>query len=237
MEQTPESPKETPQMPSQPMPKKADAAFSLFGKIVIIILLVGILAGGGYYAGTHTTKTAQPPVPPTVTPQLTQAKVSPTASQPVSPTLPAKKKINAGQPGATSFSKYTVDVPSGWTDTRDTTAVSDKLTLAKNGYALTILQAAVDGGGCVYKGEPPVAMAQTFSNFVGITGSSAQFRRGWNADAAAKTLSYTVCQQNTTDKSFGTLTTFGRIDATAPNPSDDATLAELDSIVASLVKQ
>lgn len=236
-----EPPQNSPQIPAQPLPKKNDAAFSLFGKIALAIIIIALLVAGGYFLGTNAPKREKISVSPTAIPTPTlaaqQELMSPKTTDTISMTPAATKKtITAGQTGSTIFGHYSVDVPSGWVNTHDSTSATDKLILSKDGFSLTIYQAAFGGGGCLYKGDPPTEMAQTFSDFVGITGKSAQFRRSWNTDAAAKTISYTVCQQNTADKSFGSITSYGRIDAVAPNPSDNTILTEMDSIIASLIK-
>ena len=226
---------ETMQVPSQPPAQKHNSFFSWFGKIVLFLLIAGGLAFGGYYFGTHGTKKMTDSTTPT--PQYTMQKDDQQPTNTPMPTAMQKKKVKAGMNSdATSFKPYSVELPEGWTDTREQSAITDKLILTKNGYSVSIYQAAIGGGGCLYKGDAEVMMAQKFTNFAAIAGKNADFRRSWNEDAAAK-IAYTVCQKNTSDGSYGSPTTFGAVSATAPKPADDTILGELDSIVASLTKE
>lgn len=217
---------------TQPSPKHTGGFFALFGKIMLFVLLAGILVFGGYYFGTKGMKKADIAISPTPI-QSVMKKADETPTEAVVPTSAPKKTVKAGPASGTSFKGYSVEIPAGWTDTHETTAVSAKLTITKNDYTVTIYQAAIGGGGCVYKGDPPAQMAQQFTDFAAISGQAAQFRRSWNADGGAK-ITYTICQKNTSDSSYGSPTQFGAVSASAPNPSDAATLAELDGIIASL---
>lgn len=219
----------------QPVEHKQTKFFALFGKIVLIVIVLGGLIFGGYYLGTKSAKT---PEKSESTNSAMKASDS-TPTQAVTPTeAVVMKTIKGGGVKDVSFKSYTIETPPGWTDAHQTTDVSDKLTLTKNGYTLSIYQAAVGGGGCLYKGDAPHEMAQTFTDFADIMGKSAQFRRSWNQDADPnKPITYSVCQKNTTDGSYGSPTEFGAISATAANPSDAAILAEIDSIIASITKQ
>ena len=237
MEQ-PEKTQNTPQPTS-----KNDKMFSMIGKIVVILVVVGVILFAGYYFGIHanknTTQTTPSPtlVQSSIQNQSTPPQATKTPSETVTPTTTqvSKKNVSAGLSSNPSFSKYSVAIPSGWTDTHQGDANSDKLTITKGNYSIVIYQAAFGGGGCVYKGDPDSNFAQRFSDFVGITGTSGQFRRSWNKDGA-NPIPYTVCQQ-AKDGSYGSITAFGHIDVKSPNPSDDTTISEIDSMIASITKQ
>ena len=227
----PQAPAAAPSAPQQHV-KKGNGFLSFLGKVFLVLIVVGALLGGGYYFGM-TGKSKE--VAPTPTPE---AMVSPTKA-PISPTqLPSNiRMVTAGLLNSTAFKPYVIGVPDGWTDVRENTQAAgiDKLTLSKNGYTLTIYQAAFGGGGCTYKGEPEQMMAQAFTDFVDIIGLSDEYRRSWN-QTAAKTTSYSICYKGS-DKSYGTISLYGAISAVSPNPSDSVMLAEIDSMIASLTKQ
>ncbi len=227
---------ETTQVPSQPpAAAKHNAFFALFGKIILFLLIAGGLAFGGYYFGTNGMKKTTTSTTPTPESAMKTADQQPTAT--AAPTVTQKKTVKAGLASGTSFKLYTVEIPSSWTDTREQSAVGDKLILTKNDYSLSIYQAAIGGGGCLYPGDADAMMAQKFTNFAEITGKSVQFRRSWNIEAGATTIAYSVCQKNTTDSSYGSPTEFGAISAKTPTTPDPTIMTELDSIVASLAKQ
>ncbi len=213
--------------------KKGGGAFSVLGKIFIFLIIGSSLLLGGYYFGMKSSKTTQPMTP---TPSTA---ASPSVMVP-SPTMTTNqtKTVKAGLSGGNFFKPYTIDVPIGWTNTKETTVAAgiDKLILTKNGYSLTIYQAAMGGGGCIYPGDKPAEMSQTFTAFADINGKNGQFRRSWNEQGAAKTLAYTVCLKGT-DNSYGVLTPFGAISIATPNPAEPSILAEIDSMIASLTKQ
>ncbi len=58
-----------------------DRFFAIFGKLAVVLILVGIIAGGAYYLGaknqpqkeTQTKNTVKTTVTPTITPQVTTA--------------------------------------------------------------------------------------------------------------------------------------------------------------------
>lgn len=237
MDQTPE-----PVMPSsfsQPLEEKdehPDGGFSSWiGKILFFSFLTVLFVGGGFYIGTQTMKQAKPTPTPTAIPSPA---TSPTQSFPSpSPAFEQVREVKAGLTENETFSPYTLALPPSWTDARETTVVAglDKLTLTKEGYTVTIYQAPMEGKGCVYPEDPASTFAQTFSDFADINGSSGQFRRSWNSQEA-QTTTYTICQKGP-DDSYGTITQFGAITVVTPNPANQATLIEIDGIIASLIKQ
>ena len=128
------------------------------------------------------------------------------------------------------FSPYQVTVLNAWANNHVSNTASDTLTLTKGQYVLTISEAAGGAGSCDYPQDTPEPMAQSFTNFVGITGTFAQFRRGTSDNKT-----YTVCEQKSGGFAFPT--SVGYITYTVPSQADQATLAEMDGMVASLIKQ
>ncbi len=227
----------SPEPKSEPQSKKSDP-FSLIGKLAAAAVIILILVGGGYFLGTKLAKNnnsnqANTNPTPTVTTTPAAMQESPTAS-PSGPVV-NQTQVKAGGVTGVSFSAYTVSVPADWTSKDDKTAVSDKLTITKGPVSLVITQAAIGGGGCLYPDNKPSEMAQTFTDFVGITGSAGQLRRSFNK-SDDPTINYTICQQGP-DGSFGSPTLFGAMNAMAPASVSTQTLSELDAIIASIKKQ
>lgn len=199
----------------------SDKIFALVGKIIIAIFLTGGIAYGGFYLGTHYGKIPPPPqnVSPTITPLM------PTIT--TTPTTMTSKKVSAGTK-TQFFTPYTIEIPSGWTDTHTSNTASNDLIITKGAYTLTISQAAGGGGSCIFAGEPE-PMAQVFPDFVGITGISGEFRRGTNDGA-----NYTVCEKK--PSGYGFPTSFGYITYSTPKGTNQALLTEMDGMVATLSK-
>jgi hypothetical protein len=214
--------------------KKRTGFFTILGKIFLFLLLAVGLLLGGFYLGEQAT----PPATPTPTPTQT-AMTPPTQTLPTpTPASQNTKLVKAGLGGdEVIFEPYTIEVPSGWTDARETTVAAgiDKLTLTKNGYSVTIYQAPMGGGGCTYKGDKPNEMAQLYTDYVDINGQSGQYRRSWTQNAG-KSVTYTICQK-ADDASYGIMTLFGIINVVSPNPADTLMLTEVDGMIASMVKQ
>lgn len=196
--------------------------------VLVVIALVGLLA---YDLGTKSSNPAQNPISVQNSPTPT-AYSNPNSSPSSSPVVANKQIVTAG--GVLIFPTYTLQLPEGWTYEREQGQDSDKLTLTKLGYKITIYEAAFGGGGCTYPGDAPQEMAQTFTSFVEITDSNGfVFRRGMSGPNT-----WTVCQKNTTDGSFGAPTIFGHISFVTPGTPDKNAIVfpEADSIFASLKK-
>src|SRR5260221_11974530 len=134
-----------------------DKFFSLLGKFVLIAVVVGLLAGGGYYFGKKYTL----PLPGSVQPTAMVSESSTNAAQQgqnPSPTLNQTQNdphvaITAG--GISPTDKYIMSGFKDWTVSKTHDSLSDKLTFTKGEYQLTIYQAAIDGGECIFPGETP----------------------------------------------------------------------------------
>lgn len=195
---------------------------------ILVLLLVIVIGAGAFYFGKQSVNQSKEMVTtPTPSSFVTQEipTVTPDALNPV-------KTVEGGE--ALSFPSYSVNIPLDWNSQREQGQDSDKLTLTKTGYKIVISEAAFGGGGCLYPGDAPSEMAQTFSSFVEITNPNGfVFRRGTNVTSGG----FTVCQKNSTGGSFGAPTIFGHISITTPaNPSDNI-MTEIDSILASLNKK
>lgn len=202
--------------------------------IIVIIALVSFLA---YDLGSKNSKSAQNPLTvqntPTPSPIQSEPNPSPSFSPTPTPTQVQTKTITAG--GALSFPIYTLKIPLDWTSQREQGQDSDKLTLTNLGYKITISEAAFGGGGCLYPGDAPSEMAQTFTIFVEIANSNGYvFRRGLSGPNT-----YAVCQKNAADGSFGAPTIFGHISFETPGTPDKngKVFPEVDAILASLNKK
>ena len=114
----------------------------------------------------------------------------------------------------------------------------DKLIISKDGYSITIYQAAM--GGSMYsfsdtKVDGPMAQEYTgkYVDFIGAKGE--KFRR---IDSSAQNKpgekNFTVLIFGT--DSYQTPTIFGAISYTAPIAPDETMLKEMDSIISSLSK-
>jgi hypothetical protein len=201
-------------------------------KFISLVLIALLLVVGIYELGksqTPSTNTFVMPPQPTITQvQATvSATITPSPTGMVTPTA-TSKKVSAGIKNQL-FSPYTVTIPSSWADVHTVNTASDTLTITKGQYVLTISQAAGGAGSCDYPGDTPEPMAQAFNNFVGITGTFSQFRRG-----TADNKTYTVCEQKSGGFAFPT--SVGYITYNVPAQADQATLAEMDGMVASLTK-
>lgn len=230
--------------PVQPAPEpniqhKKDP-FSLFGKIIAILLVAAILVGGGIVVGKKLNKPQNTDAktqseeiianeenntpesnPPTATPELAK---------------PATKSVNGGlSDGSTSFKPYTLQAPDGWTESNEKTDITNKLILKKGENILSIYQAPMGGAFCIYPGDKEGNFMQKYSKFEEITGLAGNiYRRSW--DDKAGTITYTFCQKGQ-DESFSTFTTFGGVTLQSPSPTDTTILKEADAMVASLKAQ
>jgi len=204
-------------------------------KLISLVLIALLLVVGVYELGKNQSPSkntfVMPPQPTVAQDQATNSStiiLSPTSGVTVVSTNATSKKVSAGIKNQL-FSPYTVTIPSSWVDDHTANTASDTLTITKGQYVLTISQAAGGAGSCDYQGDTPEPMAQVFNNFVGITGTFSQFRRG-----TADNKTYTVCEQKSTGFAFPT--SVGYITYNVPVQADQATLAEMDGMIASLTK-
>lgn len=199
-------------------------------KLLVGFLILVVLGLVGYLAYDFGTKSANS----TQNPSSTQNTPSPNAYQTPSSapsSIPTVNKQTVSAGGVLSFPNYSLLIPEGWKSEREQGQDMDKLTLTKLGYKMTISEGAFGGSGCVYPGDPPQEMAQTFTSFVEITNPNEfVFRR-----SSTGTGGWAVCQKGS-GGSFGGPTSFGHISITEPSSPNASIVAEIDSILASLKK-
>lgn len=207
---------------------------------MLIIIVLGSIAGAAYYYGMNRNGTAKTEKELNLSTGENDIDTSTNYdSNATQPTIAPVAKVQVAA-GAIEHTKYTASVPEDWTVTKDPSNSNDmdKLTLTKSGYSVVIYQANM--GGSMYsfsdaKVDGPFAQeySGTYSDFTGASGE--KFRR---IDSSSQT--------KPGEKNYGVLvfgsdayqtpTTFGGISYTTPlNPTKDM-LDEMDSIISSLKK-
>lgn len=215
--------------------------FSLIGKAAVVAIILAVLIGGGIFLGMNLSKNkAQTNNSAIPSPLQASPTVSSNSGQVVSPTLsPAyqgTRTITAGGGTGSSFGVYAIDIPVGWTDVTTKTDITNKLTVSHGSYSLSVYQAPIGGSGCVYPGDPSNAMAQSYTDFVQITGAHKMLRRSWNKTGnPANTISYTVCEEN--QSSFGSPTSFGAVNVKSPDVVDSNVMKDIDFMLSSLAEK
>lgn len=201
--------------------------FSIFGKIMLIVLVLGSLTYGGYYFGRKTVSVKErvagndEVVPASAVPTLL-------------PTPHALSTIVAGLPKSAglSFDQYSVITPSDWVSKKESqTAMDEKLVLSNGEYIINIFQAATGGALCLYNGDAEFeGPSSRFTKFVDLTTKdNRSLRRSGEGNA------FTVCQKSG-DGSYQQPTNYGHIAIkTAANPTAEM-LSEIDQIISSLKK-
>lgn len=218
-----------------------DKFFSIFGKLALVFIILGVLFGLGYYFGTGTLPFPTSPAPGAVTTTAISAPTEAEPTQRVSPTAaPQTKTVNAGVTSGLSFTLYTVEVPDTWTvakEHEDEPSPMDTLTLTRGQYKIKIFQAATGGAMCLYTGDPDFeGPSSRYDTFVVITTKDGTaLRRSGTTETSGATRGFTVCQKGS-DGSYGAPTTYGHIGYTTPLTADPSILTEMDAIIASLSK-
>lgn len=206
-----------------------DKFFSIFGKIVIILFFLGAMGAVGYYLGTK-----KPELLTSVTP-------TPTPAAQATPAVKQNRVVKGGLPASAklSYSTYTILVPEDWTtfDQKDQTTPTDKLTISKDNYQISIYQAATGGAQCLYPGDStPEGPSGTYGSYTEFVGSDkTTYRRGTIDSTKIATQNFGICAK-AEDGSFGEPTQFGHILYQTPKTFDPAILDQMDKIVASLTK-
>lgn len=192
------------------------------------ILFMILIGTGAFYLGKQTKEGASiTPTPTVYQNQNTESTNNPT------PTKSGQKEVTAG--GILSFPAYTLLLPEAWTSEREQGQDSDKLTLTKLNYKITISEAAFGGGGCLYPGDAPSEMAQAYTTYTEINNSNGYIFRRSGGDVSSGQRFWTVCQKQS-EGSFGTPTAFGHISVSGPITTDASVVAEIDSILSSIKK-
>jgi hypothetical protein len=208
--------------------------FEIFGKIMLVLLILGGLTYAGFYFGKQTKTTEE----------LVKSDEEKVFEQ-IVPTLTTKPSalvtIVAGLPKSAglSFDQYSITTPDGWASKKESqTALDEKFIIEKDGYSISIFQAASGGALCLYPGDADFeGPSSKFEKFVNLTTKdSRNLRRSQNAPSENTIgTSFTVCQKSA-DGSYQQPTNYGHISIKLPSAWDDEGLKVVDSIISSLKK-
>lgn len=209
-----------------------DKFFSLFGKLVLVVVLVGGVAYGAYTFGKRTPTT-----------QPTPGAASTTAAPSPKPSVePVTKVVTAGLDASSglSFTKYQMTVPEAWVVDHKTTNEGtwvDTLTITKGKTELKIFQAATGGAICLYPTDTPMeGPSSTYDTYVEITTATGQLmRRSTTTASSGTTKGFTICMKSSYGN-FQLPTIFGHMSLKTDLTPDPAILAEVDGMIASLKK-
>ncbi|MFZ3301600.1 MAG: hypothetical protein WA152_02735 [Microgenomates group bacterium] len=210
-----------------------DRFFSIFGKVMLVLLVLSAMAYGGYYFGKQVKQIEKPEAVKTEDQQVveeTQAPIVVAQSPLPLTTVVAGVSKSAGL----SFDSYSIMFPSDWTSKKESqTAMDEKLILTKEGYTITIFQAATGGALCLYPNdadfEGPSSKFEVYTTLT--TKDNRMLRRSGDKNGTA----FTACQKSV-DGSFQQPTNYGHISVKLPSAWDQAGIDEVDSILSSLKK-
>lgn len=206
-----------------------DKFFAVFGKLILVVLAVGAVAGGAYFYGQKknvSNPTSTSPASPSAT----------TSATPV-PT----KTVEGGVPKSAglSFDLYSLEVPVDWNVGRETSQAYEKLTISKGANQITIMQGATGGAMCLYPGDPdfegPSSHYTTFAELKTKDGTLLR-RSGTDEAAYQGKFGFTACQKNS-EGDFGQPTSYGHIGYSVPAVFDKEVLLEMDAMISSLKKK
>lgn len=207
-----------------------DKFFAIFGKVVIVVIILGGVAFGGYYFGNKLQKT-QSPIGMKVENVINEAKPTdkPTVEEPT-----ISIKAGVAKSANLSFDQYTINASHKWAVKRENqTANDEKLILSKDGYQVSIFQAATGGALCLYptdgEFEGPSSKFETFIELKTKDGRT--LRRSGDKNGT----SFTVCQKSQ-DGSYQQPTNYGHISIKIPAAWNQSVLTEIDTIISSLKK-
>jgi hypothetical protein len=206
--------------------------FSIFGKIMLVVIILTALVYGGYYFGKKTNSEAKPEAISTEseTPIEIVFPASPSAVPQTLSTVIGGVSKSAGL----SFDQYSITTPEEWTAKKESQTVADeKLILTKGEYQINIFQAATGGAFCLYPGdadlEGPVSKFELFVSLT--TKDNRTLRRSGNKNENG----FTVCQKGQ-DGGYQQPTNYGHISIKMPANYPPEILTEIDSIISSLKK-
>jgi hypothetical protein len=207
--------------------------FSIFGKITLVLLVLSAMAYGGYYFGNQVKLVEKPEAVKTEDQQVVEETQAPivVAQNP----LPLTTVVaGVAKSAGLSFDNYSIMFPDDWTSKKESqTAMDEKLILTKEGYTITIFQAATGGALCLYPNDADFeGPSSKFEIFTAITTKGGRFlRRSGDKNGTA----FTICQK-ASDGSFQQPTNYGHISIKIPANFTPEILAEIDSIISSLKK-
>jgi hypothetical protein len=223
--------------------------FVFFGKTVLVLLVMGALAGGGYYLGKSGTidlglSTPAPEAVSTTNPDAlpTQDDTMPRPSASTTSTASLRTlTAGLGVESGLSFTKYSIQIPPGWTPNHtyeNQGTPIDTLTVTNGEYQLKIYQAATGGAMCLYAGEPDQEgpSSKFISHFEFTNGSGDVFRGGPTIVPTGVTQIHTVCMKPTGTSAFAQPTTFGHITIQTPTQINANYLNQVVAMIQSLKK-
>lgn len=197
---------------------------------MLVILVLGGLTCAGFYFGRKSTSKTEISVTESISEVAVTATPSPIANDQKLMTVSAGLPKSAGL----SFDQYSVVIPEDWTNKKESqTALDEKLILEKNGYSISIFQAATGGALCLYPGdadfEGPSSKFEIFTSLETKDGKN--LRRSGDKNGTT----FTICQKSP-DNSYQQPTTYGHISIKMPEVWTPEVLTEIDSIISSLKK-
>lgn len=219
----------TPPMPAQP--KSSKLVLILSG---IIILLIGL--GLGYFL---TMRSSDSPSQATKTPTTSVSDTkAPIVVTPTPTTSPEANWLTytGTKLGSVSLSPYSIKYPATWTPKSTKTEITDSYTLTSGEYQISIYQAPMGGGMCIFEGEVPEGPATDLrtTTFVPIeTTEGVMLRRylSTSAKPAGTAMDFCGSSDGTT---WGSPTQFGGITYKIPVATTQEKLLEMDSIIKTL---
>jgi len=205
--------------------------FSIFGKVMLVVIILTAMIYGGYYFGKKASNEAKPEAMSTESEPLEI--VFPTTQSPV-PQILSTVVGGVSKSAGLSFDQYSITTPEEWIAKKESQTVTDeKLILTKDDYQINIFQAATGGALCLYPGdgdfEGPSSKYEFYTTL--NTKDNRTLRRSGNKDGNG----FTVCQKGQ-DGSFIQPTNYGHISITTPNNFTQEMLDEIDTILSSLKK-
>lgn len=212
-----------------------DKTFALFGKIMMAVIALGLVAGGAYYLGTRSSNT-QPAVSPTPAPTINE----PPKGAQTEVKSSGGSTITAGIAG----NRFRMKTPSGWTFTTKSENGTSETIVSKGNYSLIIRQGPREAGACAYPDapvptNPEVGSPHVYNKYIQFSGASGEvFRRqDITANPSAGKTFYGICQKSASENFYTNYTTLGEITYEAPlNNPDGQILQEMDGMVKTLTK-
>lgn len=221
---------------------KMDKFFTIFGKISLVLIILGSISYGGYYFGKQTKDDIKPEAISTQNENVANpAGIVEEGSQEVDKDnefLEKKPQITivagVSKSAGLSFDGYSIVTPNDWVSKKESqTAMDEKLILTKDGYTITIFQAATGGALCLYPGDTDFeGPSSKFEVFTTLTTKDGRIlRRSGDKNGTA----FTICQK-APDNSYQQPTNYGHISVKLPADFTPENLAEIDLIISSLKK-
>jgi hypothetical protein len=212
-----------------------DRFFSIFGKVMLVIVVLSSMAYGGYYFGKQVKLTEKPEALSTEDQEsFVDTSYTPT-TEPVSSPLPQTTVVaGVSKSAGLSFDAYSIMFPNNWTSKKESqSALDEKLIITNGDYSITIFQAATGGALCLYPGDAEFeGPSSKFEVFVTLTTKDNRtLRRSGDKNGTV----FTVCQKSV-DNSYQQPTNYGHISVKLPANFTPEILSEIDSILSSLKK-